>query len=86
MKQFLETMKQVAVNAAEASKPMSLVFGKVTVKSPLKIQLMAGGAPLTKEFFLALAPVPDFKVGDKLVLLREQGGQRFLILGKKGAL
>ena len=83
MKQFLETMKQVALNAAEASKPMCLVFG--TAKSPLKI-LLATQQELEKQYFLALAPVPDFKVGDKLVLLREQGGQRFLILGKKGAL
>lgn len=86
MKQFIEVMKQVAVNAAEAGKPLGLLFGKVTAKSPLKIQLMTGGAPLTKEYFLALDPVPDLKAGDILVLLREQGGQRFLILGKKGAL
>ena len=85
MKQFLETMKQVALNAAEASKPMCLVFGTVTAKSPLKI-LLATQQELEKQYFLALAPVPDFKVGDELVLLREQGGQRFLILGKKGAL
>lgn len=86
MKQFIEVMKQAAVNAVEAGKPMGLLFGTVTTKSPLKIQLMTGGAPLTKEFFLALDPVPAFQSGDILVLLREQGGQRFLILGKKGAL
>ena len=28
----------------------------------------------------------SFKVGDKLILLRKQGGQEYLILDKKGAL
>ena len=85
MTEIIEIIKQEAVNAVEARKPMELLFGTVIALDPLEIKL-AQQRSYTKEFFLALAPVPAFEVGDKLVLLRVQGGQQFLILGKEGNL
>lgn len=82
---FVEIMKQVAVAAVEAGKPVSVLFGTVACLDPLEIQL-APQQSYTKEFFLALEPVPAFEEGDRLVLLRLQGGQQFLILGKEGNL
>ena len=44
--------------------------------------------PLKKEFLAVRTGVSasSFKVGDRLILLRKQGGQEYLILDKKGAL
>ena len=44
--------------------------------------------PLKKEFLAVRTGMSasSFKVGDKLILLRKQGGQEYLILDKKGAL
>ena len=85
MTAFIEIMKQVAVNAVEARKPVALLFGTVSCLNPFKIRL-SQREEYTKEFFLALDPVPVFEEGDRLVLLRLQGGQQFLILGKEGNL
>ena len=85
MTRFLDVVKRVAVAAVAAEKPVQLVFGTILTVSPFKVKL-ATQQELKKELFLDLDPKPDWKPGDKLILLREQGGQRFLILGKKGAL
>ena len=85
MTALIETIKQIAVAAVEAGKPVSILFGTVVRLDPLEIKL-AQQQSYTKEFFLALDPVPAFQKGDKLILLRLQGGQQFLILGKEGSL
>lgn len=82
---MIEIIKQVAVNAVEARKPVALLFGTVSSLAPLKIRL-SQQEEYPKEFFLALDPAPAFEEGDRLVLLRFQGGQQFLILGKEGSL
>ena len=82
---MIEIIKQVAVNAVEARKPAALLFGTVSSMAPLKIRL-SQQEEYPKKFFLALDPMPTFEEGDRLVLLRLQGGQQFLILGKEGSL
>ena len=43
---------------------------------------------LTKEFFIVKSGVSasSFKVGDVLILFRNDGGQKYLVFDKKGAL
>lgn len=86
MRQMIGVVKQAALAAVEAERPVNVVFGKVAQLNPTKIKLQATGTPLGAEFFIALSDLPKLYMGDILVLLREQGGQRFVILGKKGAL
>lgn len=83
MIQFIETIKQVAVNAVEAKKPVNILFGKVSSTSPLVVRLSADQI-YSQEFLVTLNPTPIFQIGDVLVLIRIQGGQKFLILGKRG--
>ena len=73
MTRFLDVVKRVAVAAVAAEKPVQLVFGTILTVSPFKVKL-ATQQELEKEFFLVLDPKPDWKPGDKLVLLRQQGG------------
>lgn len=66
---------------------MTICFGKVIALSPFRVQIDQK-LVLTKEFFIVKNGVSasSFKVGDVLILFRNEGGQKYLIFDKKGAL
>ena len=80
-------MRQIAANERQAALPMTICFGKVISLDPFQVQIDQK-LPLKKEFLAVRTGVSasSFKVGDRLILLRKQGGQEYLILDKKGAL
>ena len=83
---ILEMIKQAAVEAVEAMQPCRIVFGKIISLSPLKISVdqklvltvnqltftRTGKAFINNE----LAP------GGKVAMIRQQGGQMYLVLDK----
>ena len=87
MPDMFNAMKQIAENVFTAMRPADWCYGKVISLSPFQVQIDQK-LPLKKEFLAVRTGVSasSFKVGDKLILLRKQGGQEFLILDKKGAL
>lgn len=87
MPNMFNAMKQIAENVFEARRPADWCYGKVISLDPFQVQIDQK-LPLKKEFLAVRTGVSasSFKVGDKLVLLRKQGGQEYLILDKKGAL
>ena len=87
MPNLMETMRQIAANERQAALPMTICFGKVIALSPFRVQI-AQKLVLTKEFFIVKGGVSasSFKVGDVLILFRNEGGQKYLIFDKKGAL
>lgn len=85
MQGFVEQVKKIALNAVESTKPMIVQYGTVIAESPLQIQISQKQI-YGKEFFVTRAGQTEFKTGDVLILLRINGGQQYLIFGKKGAL
>lgn len=87
MPDMFNAMKQIAENVFTAMRPADWCYGKVISLSPFQVQIDQK-LPLKKEFLAVHTGVSasSFKVGDKLILLRKQGGQEYLILDKKGAL
>lgn len=87
MPNLMETMRQIAANERQAALPMTICFGKVVALSPFRVQVDQK-LVLTKEFFIVKSGVSasSFKVGDVLILFRNEGGQKYLIFDKKGAL
>lgn len=87
MPNLMESMRQIAANEREAALPMTICFGKVIALSPFRVQIDQK-LVLTKEFFIVKSGVSaaSFKVGDVLILFRNEGGQKYLIFDKKGAL
>lgn len=83
----MEAMRQIAANERQAALPMTICFGKVVALSPIRVQIDQK-LVLTKEFFIVKSGVSasSFKVGDVLILFRNEGGQKYLIFDKKGAL
>ena len=84
---MFNAMKQIAENVFTAMRPADWCYGKVISLSPFQVQIDQK-LPLKKEFLAVRTGVSasSFKVGDKLILLRKQGGQKYLIFDKKGAL
>lgn len=80
-------MRQIAANERQAALPMTIRFGKVIALAPFRVQIDQK-LVLTKEFFIVKSGVSasSFKVGDVLILFRNEGGQKYLIFDKKGAL
>ena len=87
MPNLMESMRQIAANERQAALPMAICFGKVIALSPFRVQIDQK-LVLTKEFFIVKSGVStsSFKVGDVLILFRNEGGQKYLIFDKKGAL
>ena len=100
MKQLIEVIKQVALAAVREDKPTEIVFGTVVTAQPLTVRLSQKRI-LGPDYLVVRAPceiqcpgegcAPHcqcdvYQPGDKLILLRFQGGQRYLIFGKEGTL
>lgn len=87
MPNLMESMRQIAANERQAALPMTICFGKVIALSPFRVQIDQK-LVLTREFFIVKSGVSasSFKVGDVVILFRNEGGQKYLIFDKKGAL
>lgn len=87
MPDLFNAMKQIAKDVFDTLQPADWYYGKVISLSPFQVQI--DQKTVLKKNFLAVrtgVSASSFKVGDKLILLRKQGGQEYLILDKKGAL
>ncbi len=80
MSDLVESMKSAALAAVEASKPCAVVFGVVTSIFPLSVRIDAKLMLTTDHLINSSNWI--FDIGDKLILLRMQGGQKFIVVGK----
>lgn len=87
MPDLFNAMKQIAKDVFDTLQPADWCYGKVISLDPFQVQI--DQKTVLEKNFLAVrtgVSASSFKVGDKLILLRKQGGQEYLILDKKGAL
>lgn len=78
---ILELIQRAAVNAVNAAKPCAIVYGTIKATDPIKIDL--GEAVIDEDFLIKTeGAVDNLKHGDRVALLRNQGGQEFLLLDK----
>lgn len=95
---FVKLIKKAAMEAWEAAKPVQVCYGAVTSIFPLQI-LVEQKLPLEEEDFVLSKNVMDtvaemegkqaiikngLAVGDHVILIREQGGQKYVVVGKTG--
>lgn len=85
MNELIRIMKRAAIEAVEEAKPTAVIFGSVSSVEPLKIRIKPK-LILDWDFFLVPEHLKDMKMsqGDRLLLLRVQGGQSYVVLGKVG--
>lgn len=93
---MLEAIKKAALDAITASNPVNIMFGDVRLLSPLTVNVDQR-FNLTADFLIISETLTRYeitigstqyvireglKVGDKVILLRMQGGQKYLIVDK----
>lgn len=81
---FIKIVKKAALDAVNASQPTDFCFGKVTSLDPLKISIdqkliLKKTQLVATETVMTTSPL---QVGDMVVLLQKQGGQKYLIMDK----
>lgn len=87
MYELVSLIKQAALDAVSAEKPLALVLGLVTREEdieegiPLEITLEQK-AVIDRDFLFDTPSARGLKEGDRLLMLRQRGGQRYLILTK----
>ncbi|HFL2491481.1 TPA: DUF2577 domain-containing protein [Clostridioides difficile] len=81
---LLQIIKKAAMDAVETSNPIQIAFGTIESISPLRVKIEQKLS--IGEIFLIQTETfkryTDKKIGDKLVLIRMQGGQQYLILDR----
>lgn len=77
-----QLIKKAAIEAVEASKPSDLIFGKIVSTNPLKVYVDQK-LTLSDEFvFTTYAYSQIIQDNDNVVMIRAQGGQKYLIIDK----
>ena len=76
-------VKQAAVEAVQAEKPLELRFGSVLSSSPLTVRVEEK-ILLTSAFLIVPERLTDLLPGDRVAPLRMQGGGRYLLLDRLG--
>ena len=82
MTKLTALIKKVALDAFHASKPTNICFGSVESVNPLSVrinQLIV----LSSATLIPTSAVKDkLAVGDEVILIRQQGGQKYIVLDK----
>ncbi|WP_440188919.1 DUF2577 domain-containing protein [Anaerocolumna jejuensis] len=71
----------MALEAVEASKPTVVLFGTVSSINPLSVYLEQKRT-ITKDFLVVTDKAKNLTVGDTVVMIRMQGGQKYIVLDK----
>ncbi|MFD0588843.1 DUF2577 family protein [Paenibacillus sp. GCM10027627] len=75
-----EKIKKIAALANGASSPATIMFGEVKGLTPL--QIMVDNRFFIDDDFIIRLRDAVVAVGDKVVLIRNAGGQQFLLVGR----
>ena len=79
-KDLLKIIKQAATEAVAASSPVAVFTGTVAAVSPLKIKVDQK-LILREKQLIQCREIGKLEDKCSVVLLREQGGQKYIILG-----
>lgn len=95
---FIELIKAVALDATESTYPVQVVYGTVVSADPLKVKLSQQVTLSGKQLILTesvceqdydsdvsgitLTVKAGLKVGEVVLMLRMQGGQKYIILDR----
>jgi len=78
---FLQAIKQAAVEAVDATQPTAVFIGTVSAASPLSVRI-SQRLVLGAGHLLRLEGAGSLARGDIVVLIRFDRGQKYLILGR----
>lgn len=79
---LLNSIKKAAMEAVEASQPSDFCFGKVTSVKPIKILVEQKMVLSSAQLVLTKTAHNGLSVKDTVVLLKQKGGQKYLVLDR----
>lgn len=79
---LVKGIKRAAMDAVENGQPCDWRTGIVTSSNPLKVQITPQFVLPSSVITVPLRLKEDLNKGDKVALLRQKGGQSYLILDK----
>lgn len=79
--ELVKLIKRAAVEAVEAQKPLSVCFGRVLSADPIKVSVDQKMV-LGKNQLINTDRLAAVNTDDELVMLRAEGGQRFVVLDR----
>lgn len=79
---IIPIIKQAAIDAVNSTQPVAIVFGTVTSASPMKIQVTPKLTLGKGNLVLASKVSGQLKKNDSVILIRVQGGNKYLVLDK----
>lgn len=82
MSEFSELIKELALNAVEAEKPVEAVIGVVISVEPLEIRLEQ--KLIIDRSFIYQCKGASYDTDDNVVLLRCSGGQKYILIDSIG--
>lgn len=78
MLEIVDLIKIIAVNAVESQKPTTVMFGRAISDDVIEVEQRLR---LQRDVHLDFMKGKEFQEGDKVILLREHGGQKFVVMG-----
>ena len=79
---IIPIIKQAAIDAVNSTQPVQVLFGTVTSVSSLKVQVTPKLVLGKGNLVVAGSIKNNLKKGDSVILLRVQGGIKYLVLDK----
>lgn len=80
MDKLLNVLKTIALDAVENTKPTIWIYGNVTATNPLNVRVDTKLNIASDFIEFGSRDTSNIEIGDRLILLRQQGGQLFLCL------
>ena len=83
---FVEMIKEIAISAVKAADPMSTEFAEVVSAKPLKLSMGSYTVSEKEELFVITRRIKELidgkklKPGDCVLVLKEDGGENWIIL------
>lgn len=78
---LVNLIKQASLGAVDASNPVAVMFGTVTKANPFEVNIEQRFT-LTRDFLVFTDKAKNLLPGDRIILLRVQGGQQYVVLDK----
>lgn len=79
---IIPIIKQAAIDAVNSTQPVAIVFGTVTSASPIKVQVTPKLSLGKGNLVLTGTIKGQLKKNDSVILIRIQGGNKYLVLDK----
>lgn len=85
--EFVKVIKKTSVEAVEATKPVNVFFGKVVSVSPLEINVEQKLILGRLQLIVAERLIKEqLKKNDEVILIRQQGGQKYVVIDRIGVI